>query len=297
MSESSAPPSGGDDGLPGWVMTFADLMSLLMCFFVLLLSFSEMDAQKFKQLAGSMKSAFGVQRDVDVRTAPKGTSIIAQEFSPGKPTPTPIKQMRQQTTNETKANLDFADSTTKHDKQELAEQLKDEVAKIILEKVKKLSDILEKEIAKGLLEIETQEAEIMIRIREKGSFSSGSARLHRSFLPILKKIGRGLKDMEGKIIVAGHTDDVPISTSQYPSNWLLSAARSATVVHFLTKFGDVGSDRIQIRAHADTQPVAQNVSKDNRAKNRRVDIIVQNKLGWALEQNPGTEVANLGMVQ
>ncbi|MCP4406988.1 MAG: OmpA family protein [Gammaproteobacteria bacterium] len=204
--------------------------------------------------------------------------------------------MRQDTTNDTKNNLNFTDSTTKKDKQELAEQLKDEATKIILERVEKLSDILEKEIAKGLLEIEAQEVEIMIRIREKGSFSSGSARLHRSFLPILKKIGRGLKDIEGKIIVAGHTDDVPISTSQYPSNWLLSAARSATVVHFLTKFGDVGSDRIQIRAHADTLPVAKNVSKDNRAKNRRVDIIVQNKLGWTLDQNFGAEVANLGMV-
>jgi chemotaxis protein MotB len=68
-----------------WVMTFADLMSLLMCFFVLLLSFSEMDALKFKRLAGSMNEAFGVQNILNVTDVPKGTSIIAKEFSPGRP--------------------------------------------------------------------------------------------------------------------------------------------------------------------------------------------------------------------
>ena len=79
------PVKAPDAGAPAWIMTFADLMSLLMCFFVLLLAFSEMDALKFKQLAGSMKMAFGVQRDVKAKEIPKGTSVIAKEFSPGKP--------------------------------------------------------------------------------------------------------------------------------------------------------------------------------------------------------------------
>ncbi len=72
----------GPPGAPAWMATFADLMSLLMCFFVLLLSFSELDVQKYKQIAGSMKNAFGVQNQVKVMDIPKGTSIIAQEFSP-----------------------------------------------------------------------------------------------------------------------------------------------------------------------------------------------------------------------
>lgn len=78
-------------GAPAWVMTFADLMSLLMCFFVLLLAFSEMDVLKFKQLSGSMKAAFGVQRMIKADEIPKGTSIIAQEFSPGIPQPQPFR--------------------------------------------------------------------------------------------------------------------------------------------------------------------------------------------------------------
>ena len=78
-----APAKVVEEGLPGWVMTFADLMSLLMCFFVLLLAFSEMDVSKYKEMAGSMKNAFGVQREVKVKEPPKGINIIAREFSPG----------------------------------------------------------------------------------------------------------------------------------------------------------------------------------------------------------------------
>ena len=72
-------------GAPAWMATFADLATLLMCFFVLLLSFSEMDVLKFQQIAGSMKNAFGVQNVLNVNDIPKGTSIIAQEFRPGRP--------------------------------------------------------------------------------------------------------------------------------------------------------------------------------------------------------------------
>ena len=79
--ECKCPPPG----LPAWMGTFADLMSLLMCFFVLLLAFSEMDVLKFKQIAGSMKFAFGVQNKIEVKDIPKGTSVIAMEFRPGKP--------------------------------------------------------------------------------------------------------------------------------------------------------------------------------------------------------------------
>lgn len=286
MAESYPPCEEPREGAPAWVMTFADLMSLLMCFFVLLLSFSEMDVLKFKEIAGSMKNAFGIQRRIEERKIPKGTSIIAQEFSPGKPTPTPIKQMQQQTTDDSKDNLDFTDV-------EYKDQEKDAAKKLVDENVNKLTDVLKKEIDKGLLKIETHGYEIMIRIREKGSFDSGSAKLQNSFLPILKKIGRVLKGIDGKIIVAGHTDNVPISTRQYPSNWVLSAARSATVVHYLTKFGDVEPGRIQIRAHAYTQPLAPNISEENRAKNRRVDIIVQNKFSQPQDGDSIVEFANL----
>lgn len=99
-------------GIPAWVMTFADLMSLLMCFFVLLLSFSEMDVLKFKQLMGSVKFAFGVQSEIEAKAIPKGTSIIAQEFSPGTPRPTPAPTVQQQTTRTDLSTLDIPPPTS-----------------------------------------------------------------------------------------------------------------------------------------------------------------------------------------
>ncbi len=94
-------------GLPAYMGTFADLMSLLMCFFVLLLSFSEMDVQKFKQIAGSMAFAFGVQNKIEVKDIPKGTSVIAMEFRPGRPDPTPIDTIQQQTVDMTQQTMEF----------------------------------------------------------------------------------------------------------------------------------------------------------------------------------------------
>ena len=97
--ECDCPPPG----LPAWMGTFADLMSLLMCFFVLLLSFSEMDVVKFKQIAGSMQHAFGVQNQIEVKNIPKGTTVIAQEFRPGRPDPTPIETIMQRTIDTSEA--------------------------------------------------------------------------------------------------------------------------------------------------------------------------------------------------
>ena len=101
--DCNCPPAG----LPMWMATFADLMTLLMCFFVLLLAFSEMDVLKFKQIAGSMKYALGVQNKIEVKDIPKGTSVIAQEFRPGRPEPTPIETIQQQTVEMTQQMLEF----------------------------------------------------------------------------------------------------------------------------------------------------------------------------------------------
>ncbi len=253
------------EGGPAWLMTFADLMSLLMSFFVLLLSFSEMDVQKYKQVAGSMKFAFGVQREIKADDIPKGTSIIAQEFSPGQPKPTPIKVMQQKSMEDTQPDL----------------RIRDEV----LELAEILQEALSEEIDRGLLEILIEEDEVKIRIRERDSFPSGSANLHESFYPVLDRIIGVLDKINGRVIVAGHTDSIPISTPHYPSNWVLSSARSASVVHYLAKKKLTDPTRIEIRAYADTQPIVPNDSASNRAQNRRVEIIV------SFDNYPGHSIA------
>jgi chemotaxis protein MotB len=266
-----------EEGLPPWLATFADLMSLLMCFFVLLLSFAEMDVLKYKEVAGAMKNAFGVQRDVKATEIPKGTSVIARQYSPGKPTEiTPLELMREKTTDDTKSNLDFTDTSSVSEKiladaEALAQMKARQQAKEEAEELKKeMADA----IGNGLLEVEGFNDRVLIRIREKGSFGSGQADLKAEFTPILKQIANVLKQRDGHFIIAGHTDDIPINTSQFRSNWELSAKRAASVVHFFIEFGDIDPERMEIRAHSDNQPLVPNDSWENRAKNRRVEISV-----------------------
>ncbi|GIX22649.1 MAG: flagellar motor protein MotB [Gammaproteobacteria bacterium] len=282
MNEEDDLEGGGEEGVSqGWLMTYADLMSLLMSFFVLLLAFSEMDVLKFKQLAGSLKEAFGVQREIKVKETPKGTSIIAQEFSPGRPEPTPIVELRQQTTDESRENLDLGDMVPRElvdeqlELEELKARLREHLKRLLEQELAKLRELLEEEIRAGRIEVNAEGEQIVIRLLEKGSFASGSAELEARFIPILLKIGRVLRDSPGTVIVSGHTDDVPINTPQFPSNWVLSAARAATVVHHLTRYAGVPGDRIEIRAYAEYRPVADNDSESGRARNRRVEIAIE----------------------
>jgi len=377
---SEAPAKKAREGAPAWVMTFADLMSLLMCFFVLLLAFSEMDVSKYKEMAGSLKNAFGVQRDVQVKEPPKGINVIAREFSPARPEPTQLNVIRQMTTSELRVNLDLGKERrrpvptprSKHEpdrektlkpedparnqadqnieqkagkkadltagdksgdraermpgkqrsqesglseaqKQELATakalaaqrldqamdaetlqsrqqaatvdpgDLDDLIkARVAAERQKKLersaqliSNALGKEINAGSVDVETAGQKIIIRVREKASFGSGRAELKQAFRPLLKRVSDILKGSEGKIIVAGHTDNVPIYTERFRSNWELSAARAVSVAHEMMLATDIPSERFLVQGFADTQPVAGNDTAPNRAKNRRVEIVLQ----------------------
>ncbi|WP_035481904.1 flagellar motor protein MotB [Gallaecimonas xiamenensis] len=279
-------------GLPPWMGTFADLMSLLMCFFVLLLSFSEMDVLKFKQIAGSMKYAFGVQNRVEVKDIPKGTSVIAQEFSPGKPEPTPIETIQQQTMEMTEQSLEFQDGESQYvggqtkqrdnkvggesasagsesstsEPQEQQEQMN--------ELARNMAQALNAEIMDGAIELEALGQQIVIRIREKGSFPSGSAFLQPKFRPIIREIGQLLKDVPGEITVSGHTDDLKVHSELYSSNWDLSIQRALAVTDELLKVDGLDHNRLVVRGFADTKPIKPNVSEDNRRINRRVEIAI-----------------------
>jgi len=292
--ECDCPPC--EEGLPPWLATFADLMSLLMCFFVLLLSFAEMDVLKYKQVAGAMRLAFGVQRDVKASEIPKGTSVIAEQYSPGKPVEvTPLEIMREKTTDDTKTNLDFTDSTTKNDQsmapadaQAQAEKMAQQAAK---EEAEELQEELASAIGDGLLEVEAFNDRVLIRIRERGSFGSGQSKLKKEFLPILQLIADVLNQRDGHFIISGHTDDIPIETQKFRSNWDLSAARAASVVHYFIRKGDVDPERMEIRALSDNEPIVPNDSWENRAQNRRVEISVLHGNRQALDlESPAQNV-------
>ena len=275
--ECDCPPC--KEGLPPWLATFADMMALLMCFFVLLLSFAEMDVLKFKQVAGALKLAFGVQRIVKATEIPKGTSVIAKQYSPGKPTEvTPLEIMREKTTDDTKTNLEVF---TGHGQAgaDISEAEAEAIAKAKAEReardqAEELKDELAEAIGEGLLEIEAYNDRVLIRIRERGSFGSGKSELKQEFLPILLLIAEVLNSRDGHFIIAGHSDDIPIKTRQFRSNWDLSAARAASVVHYLIAEGNIDPERMEIRALSDNEPIVPNDSWENRAQNRRVEISV-----------------------
>jgi chemotaxis protein MotB len=252
--------------IPAWVVTFADLMSLLMCFFVLLLSFSEIDAQKFKQIAGELSKAFGVQREIPALEIPMGTSPIFDKFSPAPPEPTVVNEIRQTTTDQQPQLQTLNDPTEQAVQDAIQEQMDANLAEIL--------DVLEPAIMDGRINVSEDQRRIVIRVEEKGSFPSGSAQLTWEFEGLLLDMAEVLADMPGDLAVEGHTDNIPIRTERFFSNWDLSAARAAAVANVLLARDQVSPERLRVTGLADTRPRVANTTADNRAKNRRVEIII-----------------------
>jgi chemotaxis protein MotB len=272
----------GEEGKPGaplWMATFADLMSLLVCFFVLIISMSEIDVIRYKKVAGSMKDAFGVQQDIVTYDIPKGTSIIALEFSPGKPEPTVRKIIQQDTVDPTRPSLKIGNPDNpievqpetlqklleeEEERQEQRQQTEADAAV--------LTELLEEEINEGKIDVETDGPTIIIKIRERGSFTSGSADLDPGFLPTLDTIGTALGEISGEIVVEGHTDNIPINSVKFPSNFALSAGRAVSVTSVFLNDPNISMDRLSVRGYGEVRPEDTNATRAGRARNRRVEI-------------------------
>ncbi|MGM0577157.1 MAG: flagellar motor protein MotB [Myxococcota bacterium] len=236
---------------PAWMATFADMATLLMSFFVLLLAFSEMDVVKYKAISGSMKKALGVKADSFEVTLPEGP---------------PAEQ----------ADLRGVEMPKPEAPEGAAEKVEGEKLAPDAALVRRR---LASEIEENRIDVEAWPDRVIIRLPEQGVFPLGSARLDRDFVPILAKIRGVLADTRGSIVVAGHTDDLPIRTRRFRSNWDLSASRAASVVHVLLEPGEGTPDwiephRLVAQGYADTRPLVPNEDAESRAKNRRVDIIL-----------------------
>lgn len=254
-------------GLPPWLATFADLMSLLMCFFVLLLSFAEIDAIRFKKMAESMKDAFGVQREIPANEIVKGVSVIKQEWSPSVKEQAVITEIRQETSDVEKEHIDLNDEQVSDQMQRIVEQE-------LQQQLAELQESLEEEIESGLVAVEKEASRIIVRIQEKGSFPSGSANLDPDFHEVIARISAVLATKPGKIVIAGHTDNIPIRTGRFRSNWELSAARAVTVLHSMLRDPDIDPARVLVEGYAETVPLAPNTDVAGRAQNRRVELVL-----------------------
>jgi chemotaxis protein MotB len=221
-------------GAPRWMVTFADLMSLLFALFVLLVSFANFDEVKFELNAGPMREAFNVAGNEKVEVNLGSTSILL-----GKPQPI-IDRVAQ--------------------RKELV--------------LRRLSVGLLDEVAKKMVEIEESDKGVLIRFPNATAFGSGGAELSNNAYQALDKVIDTLRTGKEKIYISGHTDDVPISTDRYRSNWDLSSARAASVVHYFLD-QQIPKGRITAQGLADSRPLAVNDTAENRAKNRRVEIFVE----------------------
>ncbi|MGB5984870.1 MAG: OmpA family protein [Desulfobacterales bacterium] len=226
-----------NSGAPRWVVTFGDLMSLLLCFFVLLLSFSEVDKAKYKEIAGALKQAFGVQRKVKVLDTPAAHNIIARAFD---------RELQ------------------------IATRFKEEIGKAIKNEVKyRFQDLKDK------IDVEVRENSVIIRLMGEITFDSGEAFIREEIRPLLVRIGTALRASQGDIVVSGHTDNIPIAGGyRYHSNLDLSAARAVRVVELFMEECHVDPKRVSAMGFGENRPIASNDTAEGRQRNRRVEIMM-----------------------
>lgn len=264
---TSARSAKKSSGAPAWIVTFADLMSLLLTFFVLLLSFSSMEIDQFKKLAGTMNESFGLQSfdylegiieldGVAVGTAPKNVLPIA------------LPQV------DLPEKITISEEDAPEGDDAPVQEASDKAAEASRRTFNDLQSVMANEIATDVMDLIRAGNVTIIRFPDQVSFPSGSGELKTEFLPVLSKLLGVLQDSQGQIIISGHTDDLPIATAQHRSNWDLSASRATSVAHYILEFTAIAPERITVQGYADSRPLAPNDTAENRAKNRRVEITI-----------------------
>ncbi len=244
---SPPPPIESDEntGAPEWMATFADLVTLLMCFFVLLFAMSTIQEETFKELIQSLKSALGVQQVPETGTR-EGLVI-----------PTTVADTPQDKKDD--RAMDEAGAMVQKEVEDIVSDVKELVM------FNKLG---------GNVKVEENEDGAVITISDALLFGPGDAAMNQAGEPVMVKIAKVLAQFSYPITVAGHTDNIPINTAKYPSNWELSAVRASDVVRFLISQG-VHPALLSAVGRAEFTPIADNKTVKGRAKNRRVEIVYE----------------------
>lgn len=209
-----------------WLTTFNDLVTLLLTFFVLVLTMSSLDEAKVKEMSRSIIGAMG-----------RLEAGSASEFRIFEPFVTPM-------------------------------------GRITLSLVRKKETLADKLGQAGDFETLIVDEGVLVTMDERLFFDSGNADIRDAGKAVLHSLARILKDTEGDIRVAGHTDDVPISTEIYPTNWELSVARATRVVRYLVAESGIQPERLSASGYADSRPRVPGTDADARAANRRVEIVI-----------------------
>ncbi len=255
MSKDKGKMKVEKDNAERWLLTYADLMNLLLIFFIVLYSMSMIDVKKFDQLAQSFRESLG-------------TSSSNKYFSPGGG----YNSLEQFTSI---AQADTSKLTTQNETQK-AEDIKNQVDQMV--KANNLGNNIT---------VTSEERGIKISIAANFLFLSGSAEITPLAYSVLQGIGKTLLAFKGNTIsIEGHTDNEPISTAQFPSNWELSSSRATNVLEHILDNSELDPVNFSAVGYGEYHPLVPNNSEENKARNRRVDIVI-------LREDPSTaEVKN-----
>jgi chemotaxis protein MotB len=228
----------GSSSVSEWMTTYSDLVTLLLCFFVLLFSFSVIDAKKFEAIIRSFQGSLSV--------LDSGKTIDEDQY---------ISQALQSN-------------------RLLREQQEAESMEWLY---RQLDEYIQQNNLEGTVVLGVEERGLLIRFKDQVLFDSGKAIIRKDGEPIVQSIGEILKQNDRAIRVEGHTDNVPMHSLLYPSNWELSTARAVNVVKFFIEKVGIAPTRLSAAGYSEYHPIADNDTAENRQKNRRVDVVILRK--------------------
>jgi chemotaxis protein MotB len=229
-----APEAKAPENHERWIVSYADMVTLLWALFVVLYALSDSNPRKLLIVQQSIDRAF----NVGVLSGSSGASPI---FDAGGGLTPSIGQI--------KAN----DLTSIQ---------------------KKLNEFSKSRGLENKIQIREDADSITISLADNLLFASGDANLRPGAQDVLQQVAEVLNQLPNQLQIEGHTDNVPVNNSQFPTNWELSAARASTVVRFLSEGAGVPANRLHLEGYADTRPVADNGTPEGRALNRRADIVI-----------------------
>lgn len=288
--QEDAPDTGG------WINTFADLMNLLLCFFVLLFSMSTVDADKYEQLVTSMTERINifnaggdaVGEGAFVSSGTDQLVSISEYFNEFENSGNESQKTKDQTTNQdgtqnqgsqSKGDKPLDDDKASSTEEEIAKQQ----AAIDQAKAQELyGEVSEEASAKNVddeinINIDKKNQYVQISLNGALLFNSGDAAIKKNMMPLMSKVGDILtKYKDHRIKIEGHTDNVPIS-GKYENNMMLSTARANTVFMYLKDVKKMDPEVMEISGMGEYAPVAKNTTSKGRARNRRVEIKIYTK--------------------
>ena len=270
MAEKKKKDSGG--GAANWMNTFADLMNLLLCFFVLLFSMSSVDADKFEALVQSLEHSFSI--------LPQGGSSIGD----GQMVAAGVNQLQllDQYYKEAANSASKEEGEDNEEEEQNPEQaLKEEMAEAGLKESEEMAEQLEKLLEEQRIgdQVEVDANAQFVRLTLNGAllFDSGQSQIREDALPLVDKLSLILENYDSSLIdIEGHTDNVPISNEKYESNDVLSAYRAFAVKDYVLGKTVLEAGKINATGCGEYNPVADNGTPEGRARNRRVEIKIYN---------------------